>query len=669
MAMLAILPFFAFLILYSSFLTRESCWRRSFLSAAIVWGVLLVALTELLSSFFLITMPGILGAWIVVSLFASILLFYLYYQHYQVLTSERKLFGRLAKAVTKKSFLSISLFCLGFLLILTLLVALQAPPNNYDSMTYHMSRVMHWMQNQSVAHYPANNWRQVDSPPWSSFAIMQFQVLSGGDRLANLVQWFSMAGVLIGVSLIAKELHASLVGQLLACIVCATIPMGLLQSVTTQNDYVVSFWLVCLAYNALLVLRRHVCLRVCLEFGGSLGLALLTKGTAYIYAFPFVMILAVCLIKYFGLRFWKPGIALLLPTVALNYNHWWRNFQAFGDPLGVTGDVTKNRLFTLEAVISNLVRNIALNIPVAYQPINDFFEAGIIAFHDHILRLDVNDPRTTFSGTSFSLPVTGKGNPIYLNEDTSGNPLTLGLFSLAVVGYIVTPRLRNSKRDIYLFSLAVIILLLNALLAWQPWGTRLQLPFFVLASPFIGSILGEISFFYRWRHFLLLILTLAALPYILFSAFRPILSSNHFVTAPPIFEQSRLNAYLNLRSDLRDQYFQSAEVTLLAGCYDIGLSYLNGNTLEYPFWPISDSFSGDTLVAIRSVTLNRLESESTFFTEQNVSPCAIFVIEVDTLDTEIRLIDWQGKTLDIYSKVLMNDSDQVQVYFRKGLVN
>lgn len=36
-------------------------------------------------------------------------------------------------------------------------VAVIAPPNNYDSMTYHMSRVAHWAHNRGVKHVEVKN--------------------------------------------------------------------------------------------------------------------------------------------------------------------------------------------------------------------------------------------------------------------------------------------------------------------------------------------------------------------------------------------------------------------------------------------------------------------------------------------------------------------------------
>lgn len=81
-------------------------------------------------------------------------------------------------------------------------------------------------------------------PPWAEFAIIHFYVLSGGDRLSNGVQWISMLGNLTGVSLIAKQLGGTKESQLLAALIAASLPMGILQASSTQTDYVVTLWLV-----------------------------------------------------------------------------------------------------------------------------------------------------------------------------------------------------------------------------------------------------------------------------------------------------------------------------------------------------------------------------------------------------------------------------------------
>src|SRR5438067_198174 len=47
------------------------------------------------------------------------------------------------------------------LLLLTAVVAAVAPPNTWDSMTYHMSRVVHWQQQASLAPYATHIVRQL----------------------------------------------------------------------------------------------------------------------------------------------------------------------------------------------------------------------------------------------------------------------------------------------------------------------------------------------------------------------------------------------------------------------------------------------------------------------------------------------------------------------------
>ena len=67
-----------------------------------------------------------------------------------------------------------------------------------------------------------------------------------------------MVSSMIGVSLIAKQLGAKQGGQLLASAFCASLPMGILQASSTQNDYTVALWIVCLAYFTLVMVSNSV---------------------------------------------------------------------------------------------------------------------------------------------------------------------------------------------------------------------------------------------------------------------------------------------------------------------------------------------------------------------------------------------------------------------------
>jgi hypothetical protein len=147
-------------------------------------------------------------------------------------------------------------------------------------MTYHLTRVMHWQQDRSLDFYATSIQRQLHLTPGAEYVTLHLQLLSGGDRLANLPQWFASMGSLFVVSLIAARLGATARGQALAALFCATLPMGILQSTSTQNDFVVAYWLACLV--ALVTDATTRGWPWVLALGAALGLATLTKATAFV---------------------------------------------------------------------------------------------------------------------------------------------------------------------------------------------------------------------------------------------------------------------------------------------------------------------------------------------------------------------------------------------------
>jgi 4-amino-4-deoxy-L-arabinose transferase-like glycosyltransferase len=57
-----------------------------------------------------------------------------------------------------------------------------------------------------------------------------------------------MLSSLIGISLITKELGGNKTAQVISSLFCITLPMGILQSTSTQTDYVASLWIVIMVY-------------------------------------------------------------------------------------------------------------------------------------------------------------------------------------------------------------------------------------------------------------------------------------------------------------------------------------------------------------------------------------------------------------------------------------
>lgn len=219
-----ILPIVCFALTFCTALcaTADREPRGAFLQSSVVWGGVVTALTEALSAGGCLTYGGVAVAWTVAALAAASAA----WRWRQPLTRWRYPAPRLLRAWGV-------LTVIGTIVLLTGLTALSAVPNNWDSMTYHMSRVMHWAQNGGVAFYPTHRLSQLHAGPWAEYGILHFYLLSAGDRFSALIQWFGMAGSLIGVSLIARQLGANVRGQLLSALFCVTIPMGILQASST----------------------------------------------------------------------------------------------------------------------------------------------------------------------------------------------------------------------------------------------------------------------------------------------------------------------------------------------------------------------------------------------------------------------------------------------------
>jgi len=454
------------------------------------------------------------------------------------------------------------------------LIGLIAPPNNWDSMDYHMSRIIHWMQNKNVTHYPTHITRQLHLSPFAEFAIMQFQLLSGSDYFANMIQWFSLLGSMVGVSLIAKELGANVTGQLFATTFCATLPMGILQASSTQNDFVAAFWLVCFVYY-LIRLRNTGKYLEALAVGVSLGLALFTKATAYIYAFPFLAWLGISSCCLFPTKIVRFAILMITVICILNGGHALRNYQLDGHPLGSKADTDmySNKIFTASALASNMLRNLTNHIGTPWKNINQWLENGVTFFHK-VIGFSANDRRTTFGRRTFSII------PFSLHEDGAGNALHLSVFMVCFgIWFFFFPKI--NQLTLYCLCIVAMFVLFSLYLKWQPWHSRLHLPFFFFFSPFAGVILSQMPH-RNVGNMIIVSLLLGTIPWIFYNNTRPIFfSQQNNLVDETIFYKRRNELYFANRPLLVAPYFQAAAFISAAGCHKIGMY---PGVWEYPLW-------------------------------------------------------------------------------------
>lgn len=550
-------------------------WRRAFLGVAVLSGALVAASAEALSVLGLFARGPLALVWAAAALAAAF-----------VWIMRRRNVARKGSSATAPFAIASELPLLAGMALLILIVgvtALIAAPNTWDALTYHLPRAAHWIQNGSVAHYPTHVLRQLSLSPWAEFAIAHLELLAGSDRLANLVQWLAMGGSAIGVSLIARDLGGSARAQTAAAALALTLPMGILQGSSAQNDHTVAFWLVCFV-AFFLPLRKAPSpgsLSAWLCAGASLGLALLTKGTAYLYVVPFFFFTGVFLAA--RARRGLAGRILVFAAVALALNlpHFIRNGEVFGSPLGPPQGLF-NRAFTPGALISNVLRNAAIHLATPVPAWNGLVEGAIGGIHD-VLGVGVGDPATTWMGTEFHVPgrFAGTESPgaddtlfLLLHEGFAGNLLHGILILVTFVAAAAAPSWRGERElRIHIWLVVAAFLLFCAALKWQPWHSRLHLPLFLLACPAAAVVLSARPHIAGWACGLLLA---ASLPWLLANATRPLLGSSS------VLRTARLDQYFFNRPDLQEPFLAAARAVSRKRCA-LGLE-IGPDDGEYLLW-------------------------------------------------------------------------------------
>jgi hypothetical protein len=533
-------------------------WREAVLAACVTWGVVVVALSEGLSLFHTLAFWPLLVAWSLISCAALVVCIRLW-PKMPVLPLPPFRRGLLMPALLIGG--------MAVILLTTLVVALISPPNNWDSMTYHMARVANWVDHRSVHDYPTHILRQLYLGPWAEFAVTNLQILAGGDRFANLIQYVAMLGNVLGVSLLAKKLGASRQGQLFAAVFCATIPMGVLQASSTQTDQVSALWFLCFL-NFLVVLLTATSGNPwgkAVLVGASLGLAALTKMTALVFASPFLLWVAFVLLPKHRLR----AVFLLAITcavgLAINAGHLLRNESAFGSPLGPPSEsaIYTNEIHSPAALASNVIRNLAVHLAVPAMDMD--IRSEVFRLHG-LTGFDINDRRTTFLDTTFYYHFA-------LSEDYAGNPLHLIVAVISLAAALSSFR-TNRLAAAYSVCLAGAFLLFCGYLKWEPWVSRLHLPLFVAAAPVCGLVFSRDGV-RRVGYVVAVLLLVVGIFYATENEVRPLIGEQS------ILKQSRTSLYFTVQPERFEPFSAAAAAVARGNPSRIGL--ITGvDDWEYP---------------------------------------------------------------------------------------
>jgi hypothetical protein len=307
----------------------------------------------------------------------------------------------------------------------------------------------------------------------------------------------------------------------------------------------------------------------------SLGLALLTKGTAYIYAAPIGIFLAMPLLnarKSNLRRFSLTSAALVsiaLIGLLLSAGFFQRNIQSSGHALDSGGQPFFNETKSAVVLGSNAVRNVALHLVTPIPQVTDWQIKSL----RWMLGRHLEDPQTTWYGMSFSLVAAP-------HEDIAGNLLHM-ITILVAVPFLVVSWVRGRHRHLIAYSFAVFggALLFCWMLKWQPWHSRLHTPLFAMMAPLIAVAIDSIPRLRRFVPVVLVLFFFYSLPFAFANISRPLISLDWA-------KLDREKLYFNNNKALYRDYRAATDLLKNERAERVGL-FLGGDDWEYPLWALT----------------------------------------------------------------------------------
>ena len=578
--------------------------------ASIGWGLAVVVVTEAMSCVYALDEVTVALAWGCIVIVLGICIRHLWKDR----PDQKKGVPLSLNLSTWSTGQKVLLVGVGFVLATTFLIAICSPPNNNDSLAYHVSRVVHWIQNRSVAPYPTVIPRQNFMPPWSEYVLLNLSILTWGDQLVNLVQWLAMFGCIVGVSRLVSRFGISLCGQLSSAVFITSLPMAILQSSSTQNDLVTAFWVIILANLVMTTIRaEQIRWQDGALLGAVCGLGVLTKGTFLGFCLPLLAWLGWDFLKKRKFRdLLKIAITILVLTLALNIPFWARNHRAYQSFLGPEEYIRKQAGMYIDPrlAISNLIKNVVFHIATPIDTINTFILGGYQRIHGI---LGVSIDATTHLARKEPFSVIGFSN----HEDISGNPLHFAILILFIV--IMVPRASTITEGSHRAMLLVWIssfILFSFLYSWQPWGSRLQLPWFILGGVIFSLSLKE---FKSWKLTGVLcgLLFVSAMPWLFLNRTRPLISLQPITRTASILQASDEEKLFANSPNLRKRYSRAMDLVQKQNCEQVGLK-IDSSDREYYFWDlIGAPWNG---VQLRHIDV---EDESVPSPEGLFTPCVI----------------------------------------------
>ena len=373
---------------------------------------------------------------------------------------------------------------------IAILISYNTVVYNWDSMTYHLPRVAHWTQNQSVFPYATHSSRQIGSTSLTSYVCTYIYILSGEKEIfLNWVQCFAYGIDAYMVYAIAKKCKVKTKYCLVSSLIFMVLPIAFAEASTTQNDLYATMWLLFFVY--IILDFNNVNIKLSLDMQSVLKVIWLAMCLAIGYlskpSVCFAMAVALLWTLYQVIRRKdspKTVVGMLCIGIIVCFilvlPSWLQNFIVWNK---ISPDnVGKQQLIgtiDIRYMFINFLKNSSYNLGNSIIPQFKETLSNILYMVSEIVGVRLNDETISEGGTAYGFSSHPYGC------DTAMNPLVMVLFICAIVVLFTTWKKQTSTgRQYTLFALFSYIIFCF-FLRWEHFISRYMVSYFALMCPAI----------------------------------------------------------------------------------------------------------------------------------------------------------------------------------------
>lgn len=461
------------------------------------WSIILYVVTEVLSLFKALSYAKLLVSWLLIFIVFAIMTIKL--SNKVIVEDARRIL--LVCNTSKKHILERIVF--AALAAMMIFMAIAIAPNNYDSMVYHCTRIAHWAQNQSIAHFSSHALEPVASPFFAEYINLNVYILMvKHDHFLNLLQLFAYFFSGIYVRQIAKKLGASGIFRNLSMLLFYSMPIAFMEAFTTQVDvvscliflmflyFIMDFWNESLKVLELFDYKvKLLCIAI------LTGIGYITKPSICVAmaVFYFGILLQMIWRKEKILNIIKVIIFCMVVVICIMIPEFYRNLQTFGS-LSPEAVGQRQLVATVHPLylLLNFTKNFMMNLVHKLTAGNRVYLENILYFLAALLGVNADDPSIAENGSHFNLDIN---NPLVPKCDTAVNPLIFYCFIIAGIIFIVVKRKgRNIIPAVgrYYVGALISIAIFFTVLRWENYVTRYEISYLAMICPFIAVAIEKV---------------------------------------------------------------------------------------------------------------------------------------------------------------------------------